>query len=82
MALKRRRWAVIVASADRTNSGLMVADLASGGDDASLLIKQQQIAVATHHFQGQHPLNGLSWSGRELKFHHAFEPLLVEVHEG
>ena len=50
MSLKWGRWAVIVASADRTDSGLMVADLSSGSDDASLLIKQQQIAVATHEF--------------------------------
>ena len=60
----------------------MVADLASEGDDPSLLIQQQQIAVATHEFQDQDPLNGLSRSGRELKFHHPLEPLLVELHEG
>ena len=35
MSLKRWRWAVIVASADRTNPGLMVAHLSSGSDDAS-----------------------------------------------
>ena len=82
MSLKRRRWAVSVACADRTNPGLMVAHLSSGSDNASLLIKQQQIAVATHEFQNQHPLNELSRSGRELKFHHALEPFLVELHKG
>ena len=65
----------------RADSGLRGSHRCAGSDNASVVIKQQQIAVATHELQNQHALNGLARSGRELKFHHALEPFLVELHK-
>ena len=79
--MKGRRGAVDISRANRPNSRLVRADLASDRSDALPVIKQQQIAVTPHEFEHQGALGRLSRSRRQLKLHDPFKAFLTELRQ-
>ena len=82
MALQGWWWRIPITGADRPNPGLVIADLAPQSNHASLLIKQQQIAVTTHQLQHDHSRDGITWTRRQLELDHAFIALLHQPDKG
>ena len=60
----------------------MIADLAPQGNHATLLVKQQQIAVSPHQLQHDHPGNPITGTRGQLELDHTLITLLLEPDQG
>ena len=59
----------------------MVPDLTTQGNDAALLIEEQQVAVPSHQLQHEHPLDRFPRAFGKPEFHHPFKAALVKLHK-
>ena len=57
LALQGRWWRVEVPGPDWPNAGLVISDLTAKGDDLTLSIQRQHVAVPTHQFQDKGALD-------------------------
>ena len=79
--LQHRWWAVGITGGERAHAGLMVPDLTTQGNDAALLIEEQQVAVPSHQLQHEHPLDRFPRAFGKPEFHHTFKADLVKLHK-